>query len=442
MVKLVETLNRLHPTKVMVVGDFMLDAYTIGKVKRISPEAPVSVLQVEREEDRPGGAGNAALNLLSLGTEVIVVGRVGNDTAGIKLREALSKEGINVEGLIVENGYQTPVKNRIIAENQQMMRLDFEKTTPLPLDLEEEILKVIKELLQDVKVIAISDYAKGFLTKSLLHKIFALAKSLNIPTIVDPKGIDFSKYKGATIIKPNLGEAIQASGLSADSTLDVIGAKLLQETQAEAFFITCSADGIAVFQKNQARQDFPVHVKEVNDVTGAGDTVLAMLAASVANDFHLHDAAALANIAAGIAIEHFGCARVSLSEVARRLLNQDSRNKIFDEEHLFALHMAVKGRPFTLLSIEGSLGMTSAIFKSIRQLASEKAGDLIVYVRDHLDPDFLHLLASLQEIDFIIIKKDSLTHLCETMKPHKVYILEKDQLKSNFEFSSLLSLNK
>lgn len=403
MVKLWETLSRFKKVRIMLVGDFVLDAYTIGKVRRISPEAPVPVLQVEKEEDRPGCAGNAALNLLSLGAEVIAVGRIGDDAAGAKLKQALAREGVDISGLVREKGYQTPVKNRLIADNQQMMRVDFEKISSLPQNLEEEVVKCMEEQIASVKVIAISDYAKGFLTPTLLKKIFSLAKKHQIPTLVDPKGKDFSKYKGATLIKPNLGEAVLASGLTSESPLDLIAKKLLQETNAEAFLITRSQEGISVYHKNGSREDFPVHAREVKDVTGAGDTVLAMLGVALANEFPIHDATSLANIAAGVAIEHFGCACVTLSEVARRLLHADPKNKIFEAPG-FALQLTTKDRPITTVEIEGEKGFTSDIFKKIRKFGSEKKGDLVLHVHGSEDPDFLHLLASLQEVDFVVKK--------------------------------------
>lgn len=433
MVKLVETLSRLSKKRVMLIGDLMLDTYTVGKVKRISPEAPVSVLQVTKEEQRPGGAGNVALNLLALGIEVVLLGRIGNDIASEKLCRALRDEGIDPCHLAQQEGFQTPVKNRIIAENQQMMRVDFEKNIPLDVGLEKVLLQMVAEHIKSVEVVAISDYAKGLLTASFLKGIFALTKEAAVPVIVDPKGIDFSKYKGASIIKPNLGEAIQASGLASDMPLEIIAEKLLQETEAEAFFITRSEDGISLFCRGKSRMDFPVRVREVKDVTGAGDTVLAMLATGVANGFNLEQTTALANIAAGIAIEHFGCAKVTLAQVARRLLHLDVTNKIFDEEHLFALRMTIIDRPFTVLSVDGSKGLTSSIFKSIQKLSSDKEKDLVVYINDGLEnEEFLSLLASLQEVDFIVLKKDCLNRLYEELKPQDMYILnQNDLMRSN-----------
>src|SRR5271170_7527422 len=211
MVKLSGMLSRFFPVSVLVIGDFMLDTYTTGKINRISPEAPVSVLHVQKEESRPGGAGNVALNLLSLGAKVYTVGRIGNDYAGDELKDALEKEGIDIEHLIFQKGYKTPVKNRLIADAQQVLRVDFETVTSLPEQLEEWIIERLSPLIDKVQIVAISDYGKGFLSRNLLQQVIQISNSKGIPVIVDPKGDDFSKYAGATVIKPNLQEVYIAS---------------------------------------------------------------------------------------------------------------------------------------------------------------------------------------------------------------------------------------
>lgn len=428
MVDLIESLTKFNTKNILLIGDLMLDTYTIGKVKRISPEAPVSVLQVVKEEEKPGGVGNVAINLCALGMKPILMGRIGLDAASEKLKNVLSQQGIDTDFLFVEEGYSLPLKNRIIAENQQMMRVDFETITPLK--SEELFLKKIKEVIDEVEVIAISDYAKGLLTNEILKKIIDLAKQKNKTIIVDPKGTDFSKYKGATIIKPNLSEATLASGLVPGASLEEIAGNLFNKTEALAFFITRSEEGISLFKQGELRKDFPVKVKEVKDVTGAGDTVLAMLASAIANNLSLETACSLANISAGIAIEHFGCAKVYLSDIAKRIFEQNIGNKLFDDEHLFALKLALDNKPFTVLSIDAINGFTSAIFKAIKTLCKKPDEALIVYVKDAEDNhEFLSLLSSLQEVDFIVLKNDSLNRLCKELKPVAVYTLLHNDLK-------------
>lgn len=415
----------------MVVGDFMLDTYTIGKVKRISPEAPVSVLQVQKEDHRPGGAGNAILNLISLGAQVLAVGRVGLDDAGRKLVNALESEKVDIRGIIFQEAFQTPIKNRIIAENQQIVRVDFENTDPIPEIIEQQVIENFSALLDGIEVIAISDYAKGFLSKTLLAEIIELGRVRGIPVIVDPKGKDFKKYEGATIVKPNLGEAIAASGAFPESSLDHVAAKLFEEADVDNYFITRSEAGISLFQKDGQRFDFPVRVREVKDVTGAGDTVLAVLTFALANRLSLVEGAQLANIAAGIAIERFGCARVSLSDLARRLLEEHTENKIFDDDHLSALQEALRGKQLILLGMDASEGFSSQTYKLIRQLVEHSPGELVVYVKNpEHNEDFISLLASLHDVDFIILKSGSLAALSEKMRPVQVFSIENGILHS------------
>lgn len=193
MVKLSGMLSRFSPVRVLVIGDFMLDTYTTGKVKRISPEAPVSVLHVQKEESRPGGAGNVVLNLVSLGAKVIAVGRIGYDVAGEQLRDSLESEGVDTENIFLQKGYKTPVKNRLIADAQQVLRVDCETVSSLPESIEEQVLERLSPILDKVNIVAISDYGKGFLSKALLKKIIEMSREKEIPVIVDPKGDDFSK---------------------------------------------------------------------------------------------------------------------------------------------------------------------------------------------------------------------------------------------------------
>lgn len=276
MVKLTETLRYVNPNKILVIGDFLLDTYTMGQVKRISPEAPVAVLKVEHEEHRPGGAGNVVLNLLSLGASVVAVGRIGSDPMGEALRHALSSERVDVRGLFVQQCYPTPVKNRVIANNQQIVRIDRETIIPLPHPLELDVFALLPELLQDVDLIAISDYGKGFLTKKVLQAVIHEGRARGIPLIADPKGNDFSKYAGVTILKPNLGETYAAANMLPDESLEDAAHRILSKVEVEVLMVTRAESGISLFFKGGDRRDFPVKIREVKDVTGAGDTVLAV----------------------------------------------------------------------------------------------------------------------------------------------------------------------
>jgi rfaE bifunctional protein kinase chain/domain len=441
MVKLSGILSHISPVRVLVIGDFMLDTYTAGKVKRISPEAPVSVLHVQKEESLPGGAGNVALNLISLGAQVIAVGRVGFDFAGEQLRNSLKKDGVDIENLILQKEYKTPVKNRLIADAQQILRVDFESVSTLPEHVEEEIVNRLPLLMEQVEIIAVSDYAKGFLSPSLLQKLIRMASLKGIPVIVDPKGNDFSKYSGATAIKPNLTEAYAAAKLPPEASLDQVANVILQNCGVEMLIVTRSEAGISLFNREGHRFDFPVRSKEVKDVTGAGDTVLSMISIVLASKLDIHHAVQLANIAAGMAIERVGCARIHFSEIAERLLEFDVESKIFDEEHLFALQQVLKGKRYTVLGIDSKQGMSTPLFRSLRKLSSrESEKKLIAYVRDN-DPDeeFISLLSSLAEVDFIVLKRESLKNLCSIIHPHQVFVMEGEELVALDHATALLS---
>lgn len=440
--KLSGIFSRLSPVRVLVIGDLMYDKYTTGKVRRISPEAPVSVLQVLREDSLPGGAGNVVLNLISLGASVVAVGRVGHDSAGKSIVQALMDEGVNTDGIIFQNQFQTPVKNRLIADAQQVLRVDFENITPIPEQIEQEVIDRLPTLLQSVDIIAISDYGKGFLSRSLLMGVMEMAKARNIPVIVDPKGDDFTKYQGATVLKPNLQEAYDAAKLTREASLEQVAEVLFKKVSIEMLMITRSEAGISLFTRDGKRQDFPVRSKEVKDVTGAGDTVLAMVSFALGNDLDIKYGAQLANIAAGIAIERLGCARINLSDLAVRLLEYDVDNKVFDEEHLFALQEALKNKRYCVLGLYSSHGITTALFRSIRQLASrERDTKLIVYIRDeNPDEEFVSLLSSIAEVDFVVLKCESLKNLCEIIHPHEVYLMENHHLVTLDHFKALFPL--
>jgi D-glycero-beta-D-manno-heptose-7-phosphate kinase len=417
-------LCRLDTVRVMVVGDMLLDVYTFGKAKRISPEAPVAVINVQSEEHRAGGAGNVILSLISLGANVVAVGRVGNDSGGDRLINSLTKEGVETHAVVRQPHYTTPVKNRVIANGQQIVRVDYEEISPLSEKEEQAIIDQLPALMQGVQVVAISDYGKGLLSRSLLAAIIGCAREHAIPVIVDPKEIDFTKYAGATLIKPNLSEAFAAARVSEQAPLELVARNIFDATSIQHLMITRSEAGISLFDTEGGREDFPVHAREVKDVTGAGDTVLAMLTYSIANGLSYSEAIQLCNVAAGIAIEHVGCARVTLADVAKRLLNLHNDNKIFDEDHLHALKRVLRDRQFALLHLSQQAmvaGLSSQIFKTIRSLAATEGRELLVSVDCVLaDDPFVEMLASLSEVDFILLNKDE---SYRSLPAHEVVVL-------------------
>lgn len=324
MVDLVKAFNQFRPRTALVAGDLMLDLYTIGTASRLSPEAPVPVVQIEREERRIGGAGNVMLNLSHLGCRVKALGRIGADRTGQELKELLENEGIDTTG-ILEDNIPTPVKNRVIAQNQQIVRLDREETRALSPEVEQRAISLLPQLLKGVDVVAISDYSKGTLSRGLLRALIDTAAKQEIPVIVDPKGLDYTLYSGATLVKPNLSEAYAIARKSKDACLDLVAKTILEEIPMNTLMITRGDRGISTWTSRNGlleRADYSTQVHEVKDVTGAGDTVLAMITFSLANKIELPAAAQFANYAAGIVVGRLGCASVRLDEIKCCIANQ------------------------------------------------------------------------------------------------------------------------
>lgn len=425
-VSLTGLFSRLTPVTIAVIGDFMLDTYTVGKAKRISPEAPVAVINVTSETHRAGGAGNVVLNLLSMGATVVAIGRVGNDAAGELIRNIFAEEGISTRGFFVQSGYQTPVKNRIIAENQQIVRIDHEQNLPLCEILEQKVIEALSQLLQGANVIAISDYDKGFLSRTLLAAIIEYAKKKGILVITDPKGLDFTKYSGTTIIKPNLSEVYAAANLPREAPIEKAAAHILAVADAEIVMVTRSEAGISLFYPEFVQHDFPVRIHEIKDVTGAGDTVLAMLARALASGLDAKEAAPLCNVAASIAIERFGCARITLSDLAGKLLELDLGNKVFDREHIFALQQLLKGKRAIALEIQDSGKLTTETYKTILQHSKLPENLLLIYVSSaEPSSELISILKELRAVDYIMVGDFGFESLCQTLGIEEAYAAAK-----------------
>jgi len=414
--------SRLKSIEVLLIGDFMLDTYTMGQTERISPEAPVPVLHVREQKRLPGGAGNVVCNLLALGASVSVVGRIGDDEGGAHLTQILKDEGASIEGLVKDPEAVTPIKNRLIAGGQQLMRLDTEETHPLNAPCQKAIERQVDRALKTASIVAISDYNKGLLTPDLLKVIIAKARKKGIPVLVDPKGDDFSKYAHATLIKPNLKEAYAAAKLPKSSPLDEVAKELLSVSKAEMILITRSEEGLSLFTREGARRDFPVTQKEVVDVTGAGDTVLALLTMALGSSLKPEKGCELANVAAGIAIEHIGCAKITLKEIGEALFRLDGTQKIFKRDHLFVLKHILENHPFTLLGLETQEALTAPFCQALHKLA-KNPGPLIVTTNAHDE-----ILTHLEGIDYIIEGTKNLAKLCKELTPEHVYLYENAHL--------------
>ena len=324
--------------KLLVIGDVMLDRYLHGAASRISPEAPVPVVQVGNQEDRPGGAGNVALNIAALGSAATLIGVVGKDDNAQDLESRLTAAGVYCEFLKSEDK-PTITKLRVISQHQQLIRLDFEEK----FDEKDvaDLQSLAKSLLPSAQVLVLSDYAKGALQD--VAALIELARKQNIPIIVDPKGTDFEKYRGSTLITPNFSEFEAVVGTCAnEEELVKKGLKLMSDLELQAMLITRGEHGMTLLLPDSEELHLPARAREVFDVTGAGDTVISVLASALAAGDSLADATGIANLAAGLVVGKLGTAAISGPELRRAILaEQDSGMGVMTAEQLnIAVHDA------------------------------------------------------------------------------------------------------
>jgi rfaE bifunctional protein kinase chain/domain len=304
--------------RILVAGDLMLDRYWSGEVDRISPEAPVPVVRKVSAFAVPGGAANTACNVNALGARAGLFGVVGADQAGRELRQILIERGIRSNHIATVNGRPTTVKLRIVAHDQQVVRIDEEETGPIDDDLGRRVVRQAARLMPQVDTVLISDYAKGFATAEVVKGIIAAARKHHKPVVVDPKGADLDRYRGATVIKPNRHELSVLTGLPVRQHQEtmIAAGKLLAMADSAAIVVTEGKDGVTILEPNGPEQHFPSFAREVYDVTGAGDTTLAALAVALAAGAPLRDAVWLANLAAGLAVAEPGTVAISREKLA------------------------------------------------------------------------------------------------------------------------------
>jgi D-beta-D-heptose 7-phosphate kinase/D-beta-D-heptose 1-phosphate adenosyltransferase len=323
--------------RVLVIGDVMLDRSIWGEVDRISPEAPVPVLRSVRTTSAPGGAANVAMNLVGLGVKVEQAGFWGNDGEMRELSALLSAAGVDFSGMVL-SGHSTISKTRIVSRNQQLLRLDVESADPHPAADHQALLERSLGLVRAADAIILSDYAKGALSAELCRSVIALARKQRIPVLVDPKGLDFSKYAGATTICPNVQELALVTGIASRNLTELLAAaqQLVGQVGIDYLTVTMSEKGIRILYPDTVFHS-PTRAREVFDVTGAGDTVIATLAASLAAGLDPETAVTLANIAAGIVVAKTGTAPISRNELVAEFTastQMKGPDKILDLDHL------------------------------------------------------------------------------------------------------------
>jgi D-beta-D-heptose 7-phosphate kinase/D-beta-D-heptose 1-phosphate adenosyltransferase len=422
---LATVLERLARPRILVVGDLMLDHYVFGKVERISPEAPIQVLRVEREEDKPGGAGSVVTMLRKLEAEVAVVGAVGRDEAGEKLVATLEGLGADVSGIVRVEGRPTTLKTRCIASVQHLLRIDREVDGPYAPEVDAALSAHVRRLLPSCALVSISDYGKGLLKGGLLATIAAERKRLALPAILDPKKqADYSSYRGVSAITPNRAETELATGIrprEADpASWRAAGEKLVRDLDLECAVITLDKEGIYFHPRAGEPKHFPTQARSVYDVTGAGDMVVSMIGLCRASGVDWPDALALANVAAGVEVSRVGVAPLSRREVLEGLLERDQPflGKIVTADEFAAgplpeLRRKRKRIAFT----NGCFDILHVGHVNLFTFARAQADCLVVGLnsdrstREIKGPgrpiigegDRAHLLAALEAVDFVVL---------------------------------------
>ncbi len=364
---------------ILIVGDIMLDRYWSGTTQRISPEAPVPVVCINSDEDRPGGAANVALNIASLGGKSTLIGITGKDQASDVLTTKL--QAMNIQCDFVQQGHiPTITKLRIMSRNQQLIRLDFEESLH-SID-KTSLAQQVEQHIAEHQLLVLSDYDKG--TLSNIEALIIIAKKNNVPVVIDPKGHDFSRYRGATLLTPNMSEFEAVVG-TCHSEVELVkkGQALLTELDLAALLITRSEHGMTLLRKNQQELHLPTQAKEVFDVTGAGDTVIATLALAIAAESSFSQASALANIAAGVVVGKIGTSTVSEAELLAQIYSeQESGFGALSEEQLKIAVELAKARGEKIVMTNGCFDLLHAGHVSYLANAKKLGTRLIVAVNN------------------------------------------------------------
>ena len=324
---LVQLFERMNHLKVLVIGDVMADAYIRGKVERISPEAPVPVINTRSREIRLGGAANVALNLKALGAEVILCALVGNDAQGMELIQLIEKEGINSNGVVVSSERPTTIKTRVIAGGQHLLRIDDENDAPTTTNEQELLLKKALELVQNVDAVIFEDYDKGVIFKELIAEVTNLANELKIPVTVDPKKRNFLHYKNVNLFKPNLKELKEGLKLELNpkdkAEIEVGCQQVMSDLGVKGVLLTLSENGMAIYSGNSFFH-IPAMPRDIADVSGAGDTVISVATLCLAAGCVLEQTLFLANLAGGLVCEYSGVVPIKKAQLLKEAIKHIS----------------------------------------------------------------------------------------------------------------------
>ena len=421
---------------ILVIGDLMIDHYLWGSCDRISPEAPVQVVNVKKESSVLGGAGNVINNLVALGSVVDVISVIGNDSVANELKSLLEKIDVPTSNLVVENNRKTSKKSRLIASQQQVLRYDMESIDDINENSHKQIIQTLEKNIDKYSSIILSDYGKGVLTTNLTKEIIKIANKNSIKVLVDPKGKDYSKYKGSYTLTPNKKEAMEATNIDIKDENSLIEAlkNLKMQCNLEVSLITLSEQGIAIFDDELTIK--PTVAREVYDVTGAGDTVIASIAFALGNNLDIKDAIYFANLAAGVVVGKIGSATTTLDEIyeyeySLHKSNSTSHIKTFDEIKTLASKLHNQGKKIVFTN--GCFDILHVGHVKYLEVA-KSYGDVLILglnadssVKKLKGPtrpintqdDRAYILASLESVDYVVIFEEETPYeLIKLIKPH------------------------
>jgi D-beta-D-heptose 7-phosphate kinase/D-beta-D-heptose 1-phosphate adenosyltransferase len=440
-------ISKFDQCRLLVVGDLMLDEYLWGEVDRISPEAPVQVVAIQREDFALGGAGNVVNNVVALGGKVSAAGVIGTGRNGQLLLNMFNDLNVDTKGIIREPGRITTQKTRIIAANhanQQVLRIDREKKQDISTSTREKMIWFIEDKMPDVDVVLISDYGKGLITKNLISSVIASAKNHNKMTIVDPKGLDFSKYSGASLLTPNKKEAALASGVEIidESSLEKAANHIFKNVGLDKLLITCGKDGMVLFEKEKEPYRVRAEARQVYDVSGAGDTVMAVFGLALASGASTHDSVVVANAAAGKVVSKTGTATVSKQELASALKLVVGKPLKSNDHGLPAKYKEISELPVLVIELKKKgkrLILTNGCFDLLHAghimlfSASKQLGDILIVAIDDDESvkklkgsgrpvlnayERCRILSALDAVDYVVVfSSHELKKLIEVIQP-------------------------
>lgn len=406
-------MNKNKMNKILVFGDLILDHYIYGECSRISSEAPVQIVDIEKEEFVLGGAGNVANNLVAFGNDVDIISVIGDCENAHNLQSKLQKIGISIDYLLQEKNRLTSKKTRIIASKQQVLRFDKETTKDISSNSEEKVLMIYSKIIDNYKVVIFSDYGKGFFTENLTKSLIKIANSKNIKVLIDPKGNDYTRYSGAYLLTPNKIEAENATKMRINKgNLQEAIVKLKNDYSLTKSIITLSENGIAVF--DDKFRTHPTQAKDIFDVTGAGDTVIAAIATKLACDENIDEAVKFANLAAGIVVAKIGSATATLEEIYHK------HSKIVEFNKITYICQNLKKQNKKIVFTNGCFDILH--LGHIKYLEeAKKLGDILIIgvntddsvrrlkgISRPINPEFdrSYLLSALETVDFIVLFDD------------------------------------